>query len=201
VQGAARWLPAVAGSVLGLSGCWAPPAAVLRPDAPPPGPLGTVRVTADVSDARVEAVDCTARTVTLGGLQTPGTFQRGQRVRDRDWQKMAVGDAINARIRLELRVYIPQAGPPAGPSEGAGRDGSAPAARVLLVDPSYRLLTLQFPDHSTQIFKVALHTPLGGVTPGASVDLRPLTVTSLTVHGHRRSAQTAGACAPAGPRP
>jgi hypothetical protein len=158
---------------------------VLRVDAPP-GQLATLQVVTDVSSARVEAVDCGARTVTLGELQAPGTYALGSQVHDRDWEGLRVGDAVNAQIRLELTVYIPP--------HGVDLDSHPPAARVLSVDPSFRILMLQYPDGSAETFKVALHAPLGEVVPGAWVDIHPLAVGSLALRGRRRPAGEAGGC-------
>jgi hypothetical protein len=97
-------------------------------------------------------------------------------------------DAVNAQIRLELSVYIPP--------RGVDLDSHPPAARVLSVDPSFRILMLQSPDGSAETFKVALHAPLGEVVPGAWVDIHPLAVASLALRG-RRPAGEAGGCVPA----
>lgn len=49
-------------------------------------------------------------------------------------------------------------------------------ARVLIVDPSYRLLTVEYPNGSTETFKVGLHAPMTGIEPGDSVAIRPAEV-------------------------
>jgi hypothetical protein len=154
-----------------------------------PGQVATLQVAADVSAAQIEAVDCAARTLTLGAIQAPGTYALGQRVRDRDWKTLRAGDAVDARIRLELTIYVPAA--------TVDLDSHLPAAHVLAVEPSYRLLTLQYTGGATEVFKVALHARLTGVVPGASVDIHPLSVGSVDVHGRRRAAGEAGDCMPA----
>lgn len=185
--GGALWL-AVAAGMLCLSGCWMPPMAVLRQSVPP-GPLGTLQVETDVSYARIESVDCGARTVTLRALEPAGTYAVGSRVRN--WESLRTGDAVNARIRLELAVYIP----------AATDDPHRPAARVLNVDQSFRVITLQYASGASDDFKVDLKSPLRAVMPGATVDIHPLEVTSLGAMGAKRSADDAGGCAAGGARP
>lgn len=181
--GGARWLLAL-GGLLCLGGCWAPPNTVLRKEVPP-GPLATLRADTAVSYARVEALDCAARTVTLRAMGAGGTYAIGPRVRD--WQRLRPGDAVSGRIKVELSAYIPA---PVG-------DVHPPSARVQLVDQSFRLITLQYASGDTDIFKVDLNDPLRAVMPGAWIDIRPLAVTSLEALGERRPAAGVDACAPA----
>ena len=56
-------------------------------------------------------------------------------------------------------------------------------ARVLMVDPSYRLLTLQYPDGQKETFKVPLGTRLEQMEGGDSVVIRPLEVLALRRRG------------------
>ena len=101
----------------GLSGCWMPPSAAVRPHGKP-------RVIAD--GIQVERVQ---------GL---------------------------ARVKEVLTVYV---------APIRSHD-----ARVLVVDPGYRLLTVQYPNGSTETFKVGLHTPMTGIEPGDSVAIHPAEV-------------------------
>jgi len=171
--------------MLCLCGCWAPPNAVLRKEVPP-GALATLHADTDVSYARVEALDCAARTVKLRALGAAGTYAIGPRVRG--WERLRPGDAVDGRIKVQLSAYIP---PPAG-------DVHPPSARVQVVDLSFRLITLQYASGETDIFKVDLNDPLHAVMPGAWVDIRPLTVTSLGALGERRPAADADACVSSG---
>jgi hypothetical protein len=52
---------------------------------------------------------------------------------------------------------------------------------VLAVDPSYRLLTVQYPHGGTQTFKLALHTSMRGMEAGDSVAIRRVEVVTLDV--------------------
>jgi len=63
--------------------------------------------------------------------------------------------------------------------------GAAPAvhARVLAVDPSYRLLKLQYPDGENETIKVPLGTKLEQMEAGDSVVIRPVEVIALRRKG------------------
>lgn len=175
---------ALLGTCLCLSGCWAPPAGVLRADAPP-GLLAPMHVQSRISDARVEAVDCSGRTVTLSAPDAPrGVYPIGPH--ESGWQGLRAGDEIEARIKLELTVYVP-------PSKAGETPGDAPQARVLSWDPSYRLLTLQYPGGATDTYKVSLRAPLRAILPGSWVAIRP--IAALDLHARRSPLKVADSCA------
>jgi hypothetical protein len=58
----------------------------------------------------------------------------------------------------------------------AAVNGRTPQARVLLVDPSYRLLTVQYPNGRMETFKIRLHTRIGDIEAGDAVTIRPAEV-------------------------
>jgi hypothetical protein len=146
--------------------------------------VATLQAVTHVGYARIEALDCGARKITLRALELAGTYTLGPQVRH--WQSLRPGDAVDARISFQLSIYIPA---PAG-------DGHPPAAKVQAVEPSYRLITLQYPSGATDLFKVDLHERLDVVMPGAWVDIFPLAVTSLRALGEHHSAGDADACPP-----
>lgn len=57
----------------------------------------------------------------------------------------------------------------------AVHDGT-PEARVLVVDPSYRLLTVQYPSGRTETFKIRLRTRINDIEPGDAVTIHPVGV-------------------------
>ena len=123
----------------------------------------------------------------------PVTVSRiGRTVRHRG--DIRAGDEVRATIKEILTVYV---GSPTAGSDRGGRD-RYPDARVLLVDPSYRLLTVQYPSGATETFKVGLHTRMQGVEPGDSVAIRPVEVTYLHVrrHANRETRSRSGPGAP-----
>jgi hypothetical protein len=92
--------------------------------------------------------------------------------RVRNWSDVHPGDEVRATLREVLTVYIP---PP-------GERGSPPDARVMVVDPSYRLLKVQYANGGTVTFKVRLDAQMHGVGAGDAVKIHPVEVIAL----HRR---------------
>jgi len=60
-------------------------------------------------------------------------------------------------------------------------DSRNPDAKVLSVDPSYRLLTLQYPNGQAQTFKVGLDVKLLEMEPGDIVVIRTMELIALRV--------------------
>jgi hypothetical protein len=56
-----------------------------------------------------------------------------------------------------------------------------PTARILALDPSYRVLTLQNPDGQTEDFKVGLEVRLGEMQAGDQVLIQAPEIVSLDV--------------------
>ena len=161
-----------------LSGCWMPPTASVRPGGEPRVIAAEIEVDPVVDSARVESVNRTDRTVYLS---ISGAPRRAYRVgRDvRNWNGIHTGDHVRATIKEVLSVYVPPL------REGDGTNASAPdplrSARVLVVDPSYRLLTVQYASGRTETFKVALHTPMKDIEAGDSVTIGAPEVIALRV--------------------
>lgn len=155
-----------------LSGCWTPPSASVRPDGKARVIESGIKVESLIDAATVESVGRAARTVALRQPGVPLTAYRvGRRVRN--WDDVHIGDQVRATLEEALTVYV-------APEQESG----GPSARVLLVDPSYRLLTIQHPNRANETFKIRLHTPMSGIRPGDSVAIRPVEVIELRVRRH-----------------
>lgn len=143
--------------------------------------------------ATVESVDRTARTLVLSvrGIALPAC-KVGRGVRD--WGDIRIGDEVRGTIREVLTVYV---APPSESSSSAWARSLTPDARVLDVDPSYRVLTVQYPNAGTEAFKVALHTPMTGVEAGDSVAIRERELVELRVwrHSDRKEGSRSGSSA------
>lgn len=152
-----------------LSGCWVAPSASVRPGGKPGVVAAGIAVEGVADPTRVESVDRAARTVILSmrGVPLPAC-SIGPGVRN--WGDIRTGDRVRATIREVATIYITESG--------------SPDARVLLVDPSYRVLTVQYSNGATEDFKVGLHARLDGVEAGDSVALRPVEVIKLRLRGH-----------------
>ena len=181
------WLSAV-GAAACLSGCWTPPAASLPQDARPGAVATPLMVRAVVHSATVEAVGCNTRTITLRAPDAPAeSYAIGPRVKD--WQGLSRGDELDAHVKLELTVFVPEA------AERRPEGGTAPRhpdARVLMFEPSYRMLTLQYPNGATEIFKVSLSAHVRAIPPGSWVTIRP--VEAVALHARHKPAPNAGEC-------
>lgn len=162
-----------------LSGCWVPPSATVRPGGSPRVIADGIVIERVAAPATVEGVDRSAQTL---ALSMPGvalsTYKIGRGVRD--WSGISVGDRVRATVREVLTVYV-------APTDGNGSPGAGPRVRsagprVLVVDPSYRVLTVQYPNGGTESFKIGLHTRMQGIEAGDSVTIRPLDVIRLRVH-------------------
>lgn len=126
--------------------------------------------------ARVESVDRGARIIGLRVAGVPLFYGIGSHVRH--WSDVQTGDEVRATLEEVLTVYVPS------PREQAG----SPDAHVLVVDPSYRLLKLQYANGGTVTFKVALDTPMNGIAAGDAVRIHPVEVIGLRLR--RRSNAT-----------
>ncbi len=81
-------------------------------------------------------------------------------------------------MQVRLLIYLPPVG------QSSTQAAGLPVARVLEVDPSYRVLTLQFPDGERAALKMGLHAHLTQVEPGDSVAIHCIRLHQ--VHALRR---------------
>ena len=148
------------------------PSANLIPGGNPRTIEGGIAVERVADPAKVEGVDRAARALVLSAPGFPlATYKIGRGVRN--WRDIQTGDRVRATIEEVLTVYV------------APVNKRPPDARVLVVDPSYRLLTVQYPNGRTEIFKLGLHTRMEGIEAGDSVTIRPVEVIEMRVQ--RRS--------------
>ena len=170
----ATLLPVIA---LALAGCWTPPNANVQPKGNP-GLIQsgfTVEVVQD--PAPVASIDASQRTITL--KRTDGltkTYAVGPKVKNFD--RIKAGDQVKVTVEDELAAYILE--------NGRLPDGTTAAtlgvnAKVLWVDPSYRLLTLQYPNGQSEKFKAGLDAKLQEMAPGDDVLVKPKEVTALHI--------------------
>jgi hypothetical protein len=102
----------------------------------------------------------------------PLSYEVGQRVRH--WGDVRSGDEVSATLKEELTVFVAPLRNEAG----------APDGYVLQVDPSYRLLQVQYTNGRTIIFKVRLGTRMEGIEAGDAVKMFPVEVTELRLRRH-----------------
>jgi hypothetical protein len=156
-----------------MSGCWIPPNANLRPTGEPRVIEDSVEVQVSMSPLRVESVDRTKRIVVASSRET-GTIEMTVAPEVRNLEGVHPGDQICPKVRETLTVFV-------APQSERGDSGvTGPyASRVLVVDPSYRLLAVQYADGRTDTFKVGLNTRMKDMEPGDSVAVNTFEVVDL----------------------
>lgn len=157
----------MAGIAVLLSGCWLPPSASVRPGGMPRTVAHRIEVDPVADAARVDSVDRSARTVELS---ISGVPRHAYKVAPGvlNWSAVHTGDEVRATIKEVLSVYV-------------GSPDRSDTPRVLVVEPSYRLLTVQYPNGGTETFKLTLHTPMRGIEPGDAVAIGAPEVIDLRV--------------------
>src|ERR1700722_10337083 len=162
-----------------LTGCWTAPNANLRPKGEPRVVEDSIEVETFVPPMRVESIDRVNRTVVVSSR---GAAPIQMRIASgvRNWDDVRPGDQIRPKLKEQLTVYVA----PQLESGSKGVKGSPDDSRVLLVDPSYRLLTVQYPNGRTDTFKVSLNTRLKDMEPGYSVAIELIEVVELSVRRH-----------------
>jgi len=108
---------------------------------------------------------------------TKATFKPGPQVTN--FYQILAGDKIQAKVAQELTIYVLKNGQV--PGTGGKPEAVKADAKVLTVDPSYRLLTLQYPNGQAETFKVGLNVKLLEMEPGDAVVVRPLELIALRV--------------------
>ena len=163
---------------LALIGCWTAPLATVQPDGEPRLIQGAISVKSVKDAAVVSAVDRSAGSIVLrtAGRAETSTYRVGPETSNLD--DIKAGDLVKATVTEDLAVYVLRDG------HAPGIEGTVSAeARVLTVDKSYRLLTLQYPDGQRETFKVPLGTKLEQMQAGDAVVIRPVEVLVLRRKG------------------
>lgn len=160
--------------VLMLAGCWTVPVATVQPQGEPRLIQGAVAVESAKTLAVVSSVDVSGGTIALrtGSSAQIATYKIGPKVSGLN--DLKPGDVVQATLAQALDVYLLREAQLPGAAGALAVD-----ARVLRVDPSYRLLTLQYPDGRNQTFKVPPGTRLEQMAAGDSVVIRPVAVLAM----------------------
>ena len=164
-------------AAIALAGCWSAPVATVQPTGEPRLIQRAILIQSVQVWAVVSSVDRSAGTIVLrsrGSMHT-STYKLGPRVSNLD--DIRAGDVVRATVTEELAVYVLRNG------ELPGQGPIAVDARVLAVDPSYRLLRLQYPNGQNDTLKVPLGTRLGEMGAGDSVVIEPVVVLALRRSG------------------
>jgi hypothetical protein len=162
-----------------LPGCWTPPTADIQPLGPSRLIQAGVVVKSVIRLAIVQSVDPETQTIVMQVPGTPGAHAYRADLKVPGLDRLPVGAKVRAIVSEELTVYVSRDG------RLPGADGvlaeTAPQAKVLSIDPSYRLLTLQHRDGETQTFKVEPEVQLERMQAGDDVMIRAPEVVSLSI--------------------
>jgi hypothetical protein len=173
----ARALPAFAS--LALVACWTAPVANVQPKGQPRLIQSGISVESPKDSAIVHSVDTAARKIevsTPGGGTEVATYTVGPKVKGFD--RLKAGDKIKPTLTEELAVYVLRDGKL--PAANGSTETIASSAKVLKVDTSYRLLTVEYPDKQQETFKVSRDVKLDQMESGDDVVIRPIQVISLS---------------------
>ena len=153
--------------MVALTGCWHAPTANIQPGGPPRVIEDSIPIESTWIPVKVQAVDADERNLDLlaPGEAAPIRFSGG--LAARNLEHVQPGNELRAILQRKLTVYVStdRRLPLAGASSGTIVSG----ARVLEVDPSYRLLTLQFIDGRKETLKVHRGIKLAEMEPGDDV--------------------------------
>ena len=171
--------PVILIATLGLfaTGCWTVPNANVQPAGTPGLIQDGIVVDSVLDPAVVSAKDDNLHTLTLTLPDgTSKTYQASPDLKHLD--EVQTGQTIKAKVTEQLSVYLLDNGQLPDGSTAANLESTA---RVLAVDPSYRLLTVQYANGQSEIFKPGLGTLLQKMAPGDSVVIKPGTVTAIKI--------------------
>jgi hypothetical protein len=166
-------------AVVGLSGCWTAPVATVQPKGEPRLIQDRVAVESIGRPATVQSVDAPTRTIVMRAPGEAATFTSTAGPKVSNLDRIEAGDKVKATIAEELTIYVSRSGEPRG-ADGSAQT-RAPDAKVLSVDPSYRLLTLQYPNGRSEVFKVGREVKLKQMEAGDDVLIRPVEVVALSL--------------------
>jgi hypothetical protein len=168
-------------ALLALAGCATPPANPLAAQSNPSLAGGLPVVETFTQKAAVTSRAPAERTLALRS-KAGDTITCKVAPQVADYDQIQVGEQVKATITDAVAIFLVKNGPP--PNAGAGVEvaGTQAGSLVLLttdtsgkltkVDPSYRLLTVEYANGSTKEFKVPLPNTLENLQKGDAVVVR-----------------------------
>jgi hypothetical protein len=161
---------------LTLTGCWTPPNANVQPGGEPRLIQSGVSADSDNVRATVQTIGASRSVLNLMFSDgTPVICTVRPQVKNLD--QIQAGDQVKVTLAEKLAVYVLKDG------RLTGADGTGEVipfiARVQTVDPSYRLLTLQYVNGQTEVLKAGLDAKLMEMQPGDAVVLQSAEVVAI----------------------
>jgi translation initiation factor IF-1 len=155
---------------LALVACWTAPSANVQPKGEARLIQSAIPVESVKRRLTVQSINAEQRVIVLNAIAgVPATFNVGTQAPN--LYRIQTGDQVQVTVVQELTIYVAKNGEV--PGIGGKPEALQPDARVLEVDPSYRLLTLQYPNGRAETFKVGLDVRLLEMQPGDVVVVRP----------------------------
>jgi len=163
-------------TALALAGCWTAPTANVQPKGEARLIQSAIPVESVKHRATVQSIDADRRVIVLNFSEgTTASFR--PRPQAANIHLIRAGEKVQATVAQELTIYVSKNG--LVPGTGGKPEALEADAKVLSVDPSYRLLTLQYPNGQTQTFKVGLDVKLLEMEPGDVVAIRTMELIAL----------------------
>ena len=161
---------------LALAGCWTAPTANVQPKGEARLIQSAIPVESVQHRVTVQSIDADRRIIVLNFSEgATATFKPGPQMAN--IHQIRAGDKVQATVAQELTIYVLKNGQV--PGTGGKPETLEADAKVLSVDPSYRLLTLQYPNGQAQTFKVGLDVKLLEMEPGDIVVIRTMELIAL----------------------
>ena len=169
------------GVAVALGGCWTAPVADVQPKGEARLIQHAIPVVAVKHDATVQSIDVDQGVIVLNFTDgVTATVKPGPRVKN--FSTIRAGDKAKATVAQKLSVYVLKDG------QLPGADGKLEPvridAKVLQIEPAYRLLTLQYPNREVEVLKVGLDAKLSEMEAGDSVVIETTELLALKVQKH-----------------
>ncbi len=154
---------------LAVTGCWTPPNAHVQPKGKPGLIQGGIPVEVIQDKVKIIALDPEKRIITLAHADgTTKSYYLNASVKNASALK--VGDTVKAYVAARVSVYITQNGGIPDAS-GAGFHAIRSDAKIQQVDPSYRLVVVEFAGGQVLTIKAGLDVQLEKMAPGDDITL------------------------------
>ena len=161
-----------------LAGCWTAPHADVQPKGDARLIQRAIPVVAVKEDATVQSIDVDQRVVVLNFSDgITATVKPGPRVKN--FSRIRAGDKAKATVAQQLSVYVLKDG--LSPGVDGKLEPVRTDAKVLKIEPAYRLLTLQYPNRQVEVLKVGLDAKLSEMEAGDAVVIETTELLALRV--------------------
>jgi hypothetical protein len=161
-----------------LTGCWTAPVASVQPKGGARLIQQAIPVVAVKKNATIQSIDADRRSIVLNLPEgVTSEVMAGEKVTN--LAQIRAGDKARATVAQELSVYVLENGQLSG-AEGRLQPIHS-NAKVLIIEPSYRLLTLQYPNGQVETYKVGLDAELQKMECGDDVVIETTKLLALRV--------------------